>query len=103
MIATIQRYMRQFGLWLAYRGGWTMPVLPPAPPPPPPCKRPHAPSSDLTALAARIVLEYQQQMPGHSGEAKRHQVLARLKKSVPEARERELALAIELAVMKVLG
>lgn len=95
--------LRTLGLWLAGLGGWV--------PPPPevqiqvvtqPCQRAHVPGSDLTALAMRLVSEHQAQMPAASGEAKRHQVLARLKKAAPDARERECAMAIELAVNKVL-
>lgn len=90
---------RRLGLWLAGLGGWT---------PPGPeiytevCRKAHIPENDLTALAKRLVVEYQAQMPGASGEAKRHHVLARMKKAVPAERDRACALAIELAVQQVL-
>lgn len=55
-------------------------------------------------LAKRYVLEAEQQCdPSTSGEFKRHRVLAELKKVVPEIKEKDLALGIELAVRDVLS
>lgn len=73
------------GLWIASLGGWTLTE----------CPRAHL---DVpAALRARIeALTGLQEIPGLSGEAKRHQVYARLIKDFPEIPRKALALAIEV-------
>ena len=83
----IQYLLVSLGLWIASLGGWT----------PPECSRAHL---DVPAdLAARIGdLAALQEVPGLSGEAKRHQVYARLIKDFPETPRKSLALAIEVVL-----
>ena len=87
----IRRWLVTLGLWLAHLGGWTLPF-------PEPCRRLHATSPYLdTARLIHAEVERQQM---HNGEQKRHAALRAMLNRHPEARERDLALAIELAVQE---
>ncbi len=82
----MKTYLVRFGLWLAGLGGWV------------PCERTHAPDTPML-ISARIWTAWAEEtFPGTSGEHKRHQVYARLLRIYPEARRRDVALAIELAL-----
>ena len=87
MILEFRILLMRVGLWIAALGGWS----------PTECSRPHV---DLDpALRARIeALTALQEIPGLSGEAKRHQVYARLIKDFPRMTRREISLAIEVAL-----
>lgn len=52
----------------------------------------------LEASVRALTAEADATWPEASGEFKRHQVLARVKKEFPAAREREIGMAIEQAV-----
>ena len=81
----IQYLLVSLGLWIASLGGWT------------PAECPRAHLDVPAALRARIeALTGLQEIPGLSGEAKRHQVYARLIKDFPEIPRKALALAIEV-------
>lgn len=87
MVAYIVRILRDLLLWLD----------PPSPPPPP------APPDPLDLAAESWVQKVEAAAAtGTSGEYKRHTVYAELLKRFPERRKRDIALAIELAVQKVL-
>ena len=88
------RYLVRFGLWLARWGGWA--EMPPAPP----CSRPHLP--DMAYLdTARLVYHEIERQHFKSGETKRHNALRALLNRHPEARERDLALALELVIQEM--
>lgn len=74
------------GLWLARLGGWT---------PDPPCALPHL-TSDY-ADTARLAVREAEKLGG-SGEYRRREALRVMLNLNPGARERDLAMAIELAV-----
>lgn len=71
--------------WLAWFAAWLRPAEPPPPPDP------------KTLRAQALVADYDA-LVDVSGEYKRHQVYARLRKEFPEAEGRDLGLLIELAV-----
>ena len=84
----IQRWLVAFGLWLARLGGWIAP----------PCTRAHL---DVPPTLAGRIMELaleQHASPTSSGEAKRHQVYARLLKDFPNMPHRQVALAIEVVL-----
>ena len=84
----IRHALVTLGLWLAGLGGWTPPI----------CERAHAPDTPLL-ISARIWTAWAEEtFPDTSGEHKRHQVYARLLRIYPDARRRDVALAIELAL-----
>lgn len=87
----IRRWLVAVGLWLAHLGGWTEPV-------PPDCTHLHLPeiAPDVWAKTQALVREYAP--TGMGGEAKRHQVYARLIKEFPTASRSDLGLVIEYAV-----
>ncbi len=55
----------------------------------------------LVDAAKSLALPFEQDKTGMSGEAKRHQVYARLIKDFPESTRKDIALAIELAMRKI--
>lgn len=62
------------------------------------CTRSHVPDIDILTDARKVVAHVGAQFPGTSGEYKRAQALRMLLNRNPEARERDCAFAIELAV-----
>lgn len=86
----IHRWLVVLGLWLARRGGWVAPfsVVLPAPP---------LVAEALLVSARRLYSEIERQA-FHNGEQKRHAALRAMLNLHPEAKERDLGLAIELAV-----
>lgn len=89
----MKRWLITLGLWLARLGGWHTPT----------CPLPHLPplSYDLLKRAGTLITE-QEQFADRSGEAKRHQVYARLLKEYPNRSKGDLAFAIE-AVLRSYG
>lgn len=83
----MKRLLVVFGLWLARLGGWRADA----------CPRPHVPAVPFDGIVG-IVKDVEVTFSDHGSEAKRHQALALCKKRYPEARERDLAFGIELAV-----
>lgn len=77
--------------WLEQLLLWLNPPAPPAPPSP----------LQIAAEAAVLRVEANSAV-GTSGEYKRHQVYAKLLKKFPDLPKRDIGLAIELAVHKVL-
>lgn len=75
--------IQRFALWILKITGYKFP-------------QPQILASKYVPTAAVFCAEYKDW--DASGEAKRHQVYARLIKQFPEARKKDLALAIELAV-----
>lgn len=61
---------------------------------------PVSPLSVYEQAALVLINDQQARWPDRSGEAKRHQVLARLLKDFPSARERDLAFAIETMIQR---
>ena len=84
----MKTWLVRFGLWLARRGGWSLPV----------CSRVHVPASEFLDSARELVAWAEATYPGTSGEHKRHQVYARLLRRHATASPRTLALAIEMAL-----
>ncbi|MBI3938181.1 MAG: hypothetical protein HY323_14480 [Betaproteobacteria bacterium] len=87
----MRQWLVRLGLWLARRGGWTVPV----------CSRLHVPEAALMEAAAPLVAWAETTFPGTSGEHKRHQVYARLLRAHPDAPRHVVALAIELALTRL--
>lgn len=56
---------------------------------------------DLIATAMPLIDAHDDSMAGASGEAKRHQVYARMIKQHPQASRSDIALAIEVAVRRL--
>ena len=75
--------IQRFALWLLKITGYQFP-------------KPQILASKYVPAAALFCAEYMHW--DASGEAKRHQVYARLIKQFPEARKKDLSLAIELAL-----
>jgi hypothetical protein len=53
------------------------------------------------AIRAEVLVREQEAFTDTSGEYKRHQVYAKLIKEFPDVRQRDLGLAIELAVQRI--
>ncbi len=83
---TIRQAIVAFGLWIARMGGWV------------PLRADEMASPELAASARMFVAHVQRGFTGQSGEFKRSQVLRAMMNRHPEATERDIALAIELAV-----
>jgi len=83
-----RRWLIALGLWIARCAGWEdyTDVL-----------VRHLPPADLLEAAIRITAQLARR-PGASGEFKRHEALRALLNMFPDARERDCALAIELAI-----
>lgn len=62
---------------------------------------PASASSDLSALAARLVRQAERMADGTSGEYKRHWVYAQMRKAHPSVRGRVIGLAIEQAMQEL--
>ena len=61
------------------------------------------PKENIQVIVDALVGQVQGKFNGQSGEFKRAQVLRAAMNSLPKATERDLALAIELAVQKKVG
>ena len=78
----INRWLIQFGLWIARLGGYTQPSIP----------------ADLLAYAQIIVAEQAARWPERDGEAKRAVVYRQLVNVYPQYSKRLLSRVIEEAV-----
>ena len=56
--------------------------------------------SRLTLVATTLVAAQERENPDTSGEYKRHQVYAKMLKTFPAVRRRDIGLAIELAIQE---
>ena len=89
-MATLQRLVCQFGLWIARMSGWT--------PPPPPCARPHLPDDPQVELARVCVREVQRALPEAPGPVKAREGLRMLQNHFPQGKTRDLNYLLELAL-----